>query len=75
MQALDPSDTIIVNDFQANPGCETRSTGREKAKAGNTEVMNMLAMTYEPGMGMEADEETVKLWCDAKANGVRKEGR
>jgi len=46
------------------------------AKAGHIEVMNMLTMIYEQGMGVEADEETAKLWrlhgAMAKAKRERK---
>ncbi|MFM1550331.1 MAG: hypothetical protein ACKJSG_13090 [Lentisphaeria bacterium] len=61
--------------FRQTPDSKRDQVEREKAKAGNTEVMNILAMIYEQDMGVEADEETVKLWRDANANGVRKEGR
>ena len=49
------------------------------AKAGDIEVMKMLAMIYEQGMGVEADDETAKSWrlhaTMAKANRERKEAR
>ena len=45
-------------------------------KAGDVEAMNMPAMIYEQGMGVEADDETAKSWrmhaTMAKANRAEK---
>ena len=80
MQALVLSDTIIGNHLQANSGFDTPSTGSGKGtKAGDVEAMNMPAMIYEQGMGVEADDETAKSWRMharmATANRERKEAR
>ena len=80
MRALVLFNTIIVNHYIGKLRIRHGINWIEKgAKAGDIEAMNMLAMIYKQGMGVEADDETAKSWrmhaAMAKANREKRKER